>query len=328
MDSENRMYLTSDLMKYIHSGLENAEWKMKFIEENLSDFQYDVTDTEALTKVLELDIDWNTVSADDPELIKTISKKTGLTIPDVRQAVSIIDDAFNAKYDTDYPWLIWTFLDPCMGQRQFVAGADFRQDVPDVLSLPPFLMTNWIEKELICNPVMGAGGFAFCNMKSLHLPYTVRFLNVGDFLGCCRLQNFTVDPRNEFFSSDEQGLLYDRSGTTLKYIPNGRERIYINKNVEHIDEGLIDAFSESGAGMSDLSEYEGDWDKLLKFIEVDPENPWFKSDEDGVLYDWDGNELIVPPCTDRETAESEYRINSEAYRQELEDLESENSDRV
>lgn len=93
MDSENRMYLTSDLMKYIHSGLENAEWKVKFIEENLSDFQYDVTDTEALTKVLELDIDWNTVSADDPELIKTISKKTGLTIPDVRQAVSIIDDA-------------------------------------------------------------------------------------------------------------------------------------------------------------------------------------------------------------------------------------------
>ena len=325
MDSEQLMYLTSDLMEYIHSGLEDAEWKQKFIDENLSDFQYDCDFTTALTEILQSDINWKTVSAEDPELIKQISKETGLIIPDVRLAVSVIDDAFKAKYDTDYPWLIWTFLDPCMGQRQFVAGADFRNNVPDVLKIPSFLMTNWDEKELICNPVIGVGGFAFCKMTSLHLPYTVRFLNAGDFLGCCRLQKIIVEPRNEFFSSDEQGLLYDKIGTTLKYIPNGKERIFINKNVECIDEDLIDAYSESGAGMSNLEEYEGDWDKLLKFIEVDPENPWLRSDEDGVLYDWDGNELIVPPCTDPETAESEYRLNSEAYRQDLEDLESEDS---
>ena len=311
MDSEKRIYLTRDLIEYIHSGLEVSEWK-KFIEEKLSDTEYDISGAEAITKILELDIDWNSVSADDPELIKQISKKTGLIIPDVRLAASIISDAYKAKPDTEYPWLIRSFPDPCLGQRQFVVGANYKHEESEILTVPPFLISVNYDDELICNPVIGTYQFNFCRMESLCLPYTVRFVNAEDFLGCYRLKTITVDPSNEHYSADEQGLLYNKDGTILKYIPNGKERIFINKNVECIDENLIDLYS--GNFRSDIfDEFGGDWDKLLKFIEVDRENPWLKSDENGVLYDWEGNVLITPPCTEPEDAEGKYKNCKEEF---------------
>lgn len=74
------------------------------------------------------------------------------------------------------------------------------------------------------NSVAEIGNYAFENcasIKSLHIPESVKYIGIFPFIGCCDIERMTVDEKNEYYCSDEQGVLYDKSMTQLLLYPYG-----------------------------------------------------------------------------------------------------------
>ena len=91
------------------------------------------------------------------------------------------------------------------------------------------------------------------SLKSVVLPATVKIINVDRTKGrlhdyevlstlrgraCIVFERQTVidvDPRNKFYSS-EDGVLFDKSKRTIRFVPNGRSEYTVPEGVESIDE--------------------------------------------------------------------------------------------
>ncbi len=71
-----------------------------------------------------------------------------------------------------------------------------------------------------------AGVFVGCtSLGSLHIPAKVTAIGMGGFTGCTLLNSITVDAANTVFSSDN-GVLYNKSTSTLMAYPNRAGRKY------------------------------------------------------------------------------------------------------
>jgi len=71
-----------------------------------------------------------------------------------------------------------------------------------------------------------AGVFVGCtSLATLHIPAKVTAIGMGGFTGCTLLNSITVDAANTVFSSDN-GVLYNKSTSTLMAYPNGAGRKY------------------------------------------------------------------------------------------------------
>ena len=92
--------------------------------------------------------------------------------------------------------------------------------------------------------IINVGDFAFAYCSSLTtvaIPKTVTTIGDGAFLYCSSLSTLTVDPLNPAYSSSVDGVLFNKSQTTLVQYPGGKAGGYaIPNGVTSIDDDALD----------------------------------------------------------------------------------------
>ena len=76
---------------------------------------------------------------------------------------------------------------------------------------------------------IGAEAFAYCwNLEEIStIPESVTYIGTGAFLSCYKLPAIWVDENNPNYSSDSQGVLYNKSQSYLYRIPGGYQGDYV-----------------------------------------------------------------------------------------------------
>lgn len=135
------------------------------------------------------------------------------------------------------------------------------------------------------------------NITSVTIPENITKINYQSdlFIVLPNLKSIKVDKNNKNYSSDEQGVLYNKDKTHLICCPLALTNLTIPESV--IEIGTIaseEALEEFGYGV-----YNRDLLNLreLQSIKVDEKNKNFSVDEQGVLYNKDKTQLIVCPNT-------------------------------
>ncbi|MDY6314416.1 MAG: leucine-rich repeat protein [Clostridia bacterium] len=141
---------------------------------------------------------------------------------------------------------------------------------------------EWIRAKniIIESGITGIGSLAFSNcfeLISISIPATVRRISNTYISYGGELENITVDPDNQYYSSKDNNL-YDKNFTTLlRYAPGNKNSEYVMPDsVKSIG---VFAFCRSGS---------------LTSISVSGNNPAFCS-ADGILYSKDKKSLIACP---------------------------------
>jgi len=81
---------------------------------------------------------------------------------------------------------------------------------------------------------IGNATFAGCvSLRTIAIPANVTVIGGGEFSGCSSLTNINVDPLNPAFSSLD-GVVFDKSQTTLIQFPGGRASYHIPDSVTSI----------------------------------------------------------------------------------------------
>ena len=77
--------------------------------------------------------------------------------------------------------------------------------------------------------VISRGAFDFCtSLESIHIPASVTNIVEDAFLSCNSIKSYTVDKNNQYFSSDEYGVLYNKDKTVLLQYPIGNSRTHFD----------------------------------------------------------------------------------------------------
>ena len=63
----------------------------------------------------------------------------------------------------------------------------------------------------------------FDNITSITIPATVTDIDISTFTTCSALEKFIVDENNQYYSSDEHGVLFDKAKSTLIRYPEGSD---------------------------------------------------------------------------------------------------------
>ena len=68
---------------------------------------------------------------------------------------------------------------------------------------------------------LGSGAFSGSGLMEVTIPAGVTEIPASPFVGCASLESITVDPANPNFSSDSQGVLYNKDKTWMIQVPGG-----------------------------------------------------------------------------------------------------------
>ena len=142
---------------------------------------------------------------------------------------------------------------------------------------------------VIPDSVTTIGEYAFggcLELESINIPKGVSQIGQTVLFGCDSLKKIEVDPQNEKYSSDEQGVLYNKDKTVLIRLPQALSVYYMPDTVKEI----VHEFS-GDMGSSAVSFCSG----VERFI-VGDGNEVFSSDAQGALYNKDKTSLIQYPC--------------------------------
>lgn len=72
--------------------------------------------------------------------------------------------------------------------------------------------------------VIGNQAFSCCmSLKSINIPANVKEIPYETFALCSSLEKITVDQDNQYYSSDDDGVLFNKDKTTLVKYPSGKE---------------------------------------------------------------------------------------------------------
>ena len=88
---------------------------------------------------------------------------------------------------------------------------------------------TWSLKELVLPDKLesfGEGAFSNSGVESVVIPSSLTEFDNGVFDNCGSLKTITVDEDNEAFSTDENGVLFNKNKTELIYYPLGKEAEY------------------------------------------------------------------------------------------------------
>lgn len=192
-----------------------------------------------------------------------------------------------------------------------------------------FLHSHEIYEIDLPDALQSIGDFALysANLSAVHIPRDLR--EIGPFSLCgdgvmdvgYHLAAITVDPENEYFCA-EDNVLFTKDRTELVLFPVfGESTVYtlpdtvqrirdyaaidLSAAELHMGEGLLEIgignFSSAccpsfriPASVEKIGAYAFTGGYSLKWIDVDPANPYFKS-IDGVLYTKDGTEVLACP---------------------------------
>ena len=164
---------------------------------------------------------------------------------------------------------------------------------------------DWIKKVVIEDGIesIGSSSFRSChNLESVTISESVKNIGVSAFVGCGNLVRIDVDEKNQYFSSDEYGILFNKDKTKLLMCPKNSEaeKYTIPDTVTEI---ANDAFSycanlsyvNIGKNVTTIGDYAFSDCTNLKSIKVDENNKDYSSDAYGVLYNKDKTRLIQYP---------------------------------
>ncbi len=78
---------------------------------------------------------------------------------------------------------------------------------------------------------IGENAFVNCwNMTTISIPASVTSIGEGAFYGCNKLNSIIVDNENEYYSTDDQGALYDKGKTIIIFCPRTTSGSFIIPN--------------------------------------------------------------------------------------------------
>ncbi len=172
---------------------------------------------------------------------------------------------------------------------------------------------------------IGEGAFEeCCCLTSIELPAGLTAIGLIAFDNCTALESITIDAENEYYSSDERGVLFNKDKTILIKYPAG------NENTSYtVPDGVtsIEGWSFSDCTILESLEIPASvtsigggvfhWCTALESITVDEENEHYSSDERGVLFNKDKTTLIQYPAGNTSTSytapEGVTSIESDAF---------------
>ena len=111
----------------------------------------------------------------------------------------------------------------CVGLTSIVIG-----DGVTSIDERAFSNCTGLESVVLGSSITTIEVFAFYNctgLTGIEIPDSVTSIGESAFLGCTSLLNITVNSNNQYYSSDEQGVLFNKDKTTLVQYPIGNTRI-------------------------------------------------------------------------------------------------------
>lgn len=152
------------------------------------------------------------------------------------------------------------------------------------------------------NTVTSIGIAAFLNCPDLgyvNIPKSVTSIGDNAFRGCESLQGLDVDSENSYFAAVD-GILYDKSVSTLLQCPAGKSSVIIPNSVTSIKgSAFADCYRLTSVTISgsvaSIGNYAFSGCKNLESINVDSGNSVYSS-VDGILYDKSVSTLLLCPA--------------------------------
>ena len=121
-----------------------------------------------------------------------------------------------------------------IGENAFSLCHDLTSlEIPDsvvTIETRAFAYCDGIETLTIGNSVATIGNSAFYDasaLKEVRIPASVTCIGEGAFLGCDSLTGIYVAEENEFYSSDDRGVLFNKDKTMLIQAPGSLEGTYV-----------------------------------------------------------------------------------------------------
>ncbi len=98
-----------------------------------------------------------------------------------------------------------------------------------VTTIGNYAFANCTNLESVAIPesvtTIGIGSFSYCqNLEAITIPDSVTLINLGAFSYCYSLEAIVVDSTNQYYSSDEYGVLFNKDKTSLIQYPIGNSR--------------------------------------------------------------------------------------------------------
>jgi hypothetical protein len=118
-----------------------------------------------------------------------------------------------------------------------------------------FAQWNALTNLTLGSGLKSVGSFAFYNglVTSLLIPKNLESIGEGSFWDQPNLEQFQVDMGNQLFSSDNQGVLYDKKKEILIQAPYARESIVIPPSVKLIEEyAFINPYGRAAKSLPSL----------------------------------------------------------------------------
>lgn len=131
---------------------------------------------------------------------------------------------------------------------------------------------------------IGESAFWACGLKTVKIPASVSYIGRCAFAGCDNLLSITVDKNNQKFSSIE-GLLYDKSISTLLCCPAGRSEVSVSNKITSIGESAFEGCNKlSSITIPSKVTTIGDWAlsscENIKELNCNPtEPPYYKTED-------------------------------------------------
>ena len=149
---------------------------------------------------------------------------------DVIDGKAVIVDS-SAKGDVNVPSSLGGYEVTAIGNLAFARCESYLKNItiPDgIVSIGGLAFYGCVELESVTIPdsVTSIEGSAFrcCHrLKKINIPRNVAEIGNNPFIDCDSLTEITVAPENKYYSSDESGVLYNKSKTELISYPAGSE---------------------------------------------------------------------------------------------------------
>ncbi len=118
-----------------------------------------------------------------------------------------------------------------------------------------FAQWNVLTNLTLGNGLKSIGEYSFFNnlITSLSIPKNLESIGLGSFWDQPNLTQFQVDLESKFFSSDNQGVLYDKKKEVLIQAPYAKESIVIPSTVKLIEEfAFINPYGRAAKSLPSL----------------------------------------------------------------------------